>query len=74
MNCPLGHETRHEHDGVFCTVCLKHYPRCRVTLYMEPCNRLRGHDGDHKGPARPDRPGHQGSTWNDNSPGCTGTR
>lgn len=53
MNCPVHSdvECRDEHhaDGhtSFCPVCLKHYPMCKSTIYMDACRLQLGHVGPH---------------------------
>ena len=54
MNCPIhNEEIRVERDNQglktsgFCLKCLKHYQRCNKVHYMNTCDLLMNHNGDH---------------------------
>lgn len=51
MNCPEHPEVelrRERYETGFCLKCLKHYPMCCVTEYMNICDRLKDHEGPHR--------------------------
>ena len=53
MKCPEHpeHECRDEYSESgytgFCLLCLKHYPRCSATFYMDPCCLQKDHQEPH---------------------------
>lgn len=50
MKCPEHpeHECRDEYYTVFCLLCLKHYPKCLATYYMDPCDLPKDHKDPHQ--------------------------
>ena len=51
MNCPEHPEVelrRENYETGFCVKCLKHYPMCCATEYMNICEKLKGHEGLHQ--------------------------
>jgi hypothetical protein len=67
MKCPVHPEedlieTRPREGGRigFCPKCPRNYDLCRETKYMDICDKLIGHEGDHES--------EYGLKWNDIKP------
>jgi hypothetical protein len=53
MKCPVHSRvecrTEYHMDGstAYCPICLKHYPMCRSSIYIEACQLQLNHEGPH---------------------------